>query len=602
MSALICVFNRDAEPVEPGVPSSMLEVLQHRGPDGANQVLLGSAALGIQRFDSLPEDGSCVQPLLDQGEGIAFVFDGRLDNREQLSALLDLPRSAARADAELAAGAYARWGEDAFARLIGSFVLVAVHQRDRRVVLARDALGDRTLYYLLDHRRLLVASEPCALLRHPSVSRKENPAHVAAYFNLEWPADGHTVMQGIDELLPAHYLVVDERRSRTIRYWRMQRTDEYRRWEPGDIHERYLELFTRAVARRSRSNGKLAVSLSGGLDSTSVAAIAARHGKLAAFSFFFEAFPNCDERPNINAVLDMLGLEHHWLCGDEFYPLAQPAFETVSINSPESNPFGLLKLNLYRLASKHHYRTMLTGDGGDLFYLARAYFLLDLLLAGEYQRFGSEFLREWKAMMRGDKAARQAIVRILPLSELKRLVKRPLKPWLTRHARNSLPPYRLSPLVPPGRLGLDRYDRAIGMFASRSECLDTRLSAMAGVERRNPYRDRQLVEFMVNLPQFHLHQRGCEKKLVRHAMQGLLPDTVLQSGRAGLLYDLFAAGVTRRRDQVSSILFRPDTAWQQFVDPAPVEKYLASGRDTDSIAMATWRCITYELWRDRFYN
>ena len=208
MSALICVFNRDTEPVEPGVSLSMLESLEHHGPDGANHVLLGPVALGIQRFNSLPEDVSCVQPLVDQEAGIAFVFEGRLDNREELSTLLDCPHPVSRADAELAANAYARWGEDAFKKMIGSFVLVAVHLRDRRVVMARDALGDRTLYYLLDHRRLLIASEPCALLRHPSVRKKENPAHVAAYFNLEWPADGSSVMEGIEELLPGHYLAV----------------------------------------------------------------------------------------------------------------------------------------------------------------------------------------------------------------------------------------------------------------------------------------------------------------------------------------------------------------------------------------------------------
>jgi asparagine synthase (glutamine-hydrolysing) len=217
MSAFVCVFHRDASPVSTVTLEPMMAALQHHGPDGSDALIRGGIALGFQHFRTLPEDKDGEQPILNATDNTAFMFDGRLDNREEIEKALELHRSPPLSDAELAQAAHRRWGDSAFPRLLGPFALLAADLSANRITLARDALGDRTLFYYLNQRRLVVASEPGAVVHHPAVTAQEHPARLAAFFNPGWPAGGSSVFQAVNELLPGHCLAVSARTSRLTR-------------------------------------------------------------------------------------------------------------------------------------------------------------------------------------------------------------------------------------------------------------------------------------------------------------------------------------------------------------------------------------------------
>jgi asparagine synthase (glutamine-hydrolysing) len=602
MSAFVCVFHRDASPVSTVTLEPMMAALQHHGPDGSDALIRGGIALGFQHFRTLPEDKDGEQPILNATDNTAFMFDGRLDNREEIEKALELHRSPPLSDAELAQAAHRRWGDSAFPRLLGPFALLAADLSANRITLARDALGDRTLFYYLNQRRLVVASEPGAVVHHPAVTAQEHPARLAAFFNLEWPADGSSFFQAVNELLPGHCLAVSARTSRLTQYWRLRRSDEYRRWRPQAVQERYRELLDTAVACRLRSNSPVAISLSGGLDSTSIAALACRHRPISAYSFVFDTLPACDERDNIHSVADALGLEYHWLRGDDLYPLADPEFETVSTNSPDANPFGLLKSALYAAAAQRRHRVMLNGDAADLVLTGKLYYLRDAFACGQFSMACRDMVRELKAAARGNETARNVLRRLLPFNGIRQGRSHRLRDWLTPAASANLPPLQYSPLVPPQRFGGDRFDKAVSMFAARSECLDTRLSARAGVERRSPYRDRRLVEFIANLPQHHVFRPGLDKRLVRESMAGVLPAAVIQAPRSGLLYELFQRGLGEKRTFVSQLLQRPGAGWPEFVESRAVNDYLSGNTSSGVASTVVWLCLCYELWRRKAYT
>ena len=189
----------------------MIKALSVRGPDGCDQLVRGWIGLGHQHFWTTPESSGERQPLSDVRAEVVLVFDGRLDNREELLATLDVKHLDSRgvpSDAELVLAAYQRWGEEFCGHLIGPGALVIVDLERRQVLCARDPLGDRTLFYNLDHSRLLVASEESGLLAHPEVGADFDETHLACFFALRVPSGGSTFFQQVRELLPGELLRV----------------------------------------------------------------------------------------------------------------------------------------------------------------------------------------------------------------------------------------------------------------------------------------------------------------------------------------------------------------------------------------------------------
>ena len=281
MSGIVGMWNLDGKPVEPELLARMSATLAHRGLDGEAMWIEGPVGLACQLFRVTPESEKETQPLVDS-RGIVLVFDGRLDNREELLASLkdSYQVSSSSPDPAFVLAAYEAFGDRLPERLAGDFSLGLFDPNRQQLLLARDAIGIRPLYYCRTRDAILFASEIKALLAHPEVSTRPNDNVLAQYFiGRQQETRGMTFFEGVWSLLPAHTVVCTPQGFVTRRYWDFDASKPIRLGSFAEYADAFREHFERAVRRRLRTMYPVAVSLSGGLDSSSVFCLAETIGR-----------------------------------------------------------------------------------------------------------------------------------------------------------------------------------------------------------------------------------------------------------------------------------------------------------------------------------
>lgn len=274
MSAIHGLIRLDGPPVEPAELAAMAQPMAHWGPDGGGRWREGPAAFGQliahRTPNALHEDG----PVTVAGGTVVVTAAGRLDNRDELRA--ELRAKPATADGRLIALAYERWGQDAVRHLLGDWAFAAYHPRERRLVLARDHYGQTALYHHHDRGTFAFASSLKGLLALPHVPRRLNELRLAQHLAV-WATDGAATMyEGVQRLPPAHVLTFDDGSVRTREYWRPEDAPDVRLGSDAAYVEQFVELFAAAVRTRLPPDADAASTLSSGLDSGAVTALAAR--------------------------------------------------------------------------------------------------------------------------------------------------------------------------------------------------------------------------------------------------------------------------------------------------------------------------------------
>ncbi len=577
----------------------VLALLAHRGPDGSRVARTPFAVVAHQHHWTTPEEVGERQPLVIAGGRFQVSLDGRLDNRDDLLRLLGRHGSADRAmsDASLLLVAFERWGEECFGRLLGPFAAVVFEPLRRRVVCARDAMGSRTLFYHYDDRRFVAASEERAVLAHPAVEEAPDRRRLAWHMALRVPEDGSTFFRGVCELLPGELLVIEEDRVRRRRFRRPRPATGLGRLSDGECAERFAETMDRSVAARLRAVGPPAVLMSGGLDSTSVAAVASRRlGRSGAppptpISWVFDELPDCDERRYIAATCRSIGTRPVLLNGDDSWPLRRPGTWSANPNTPEENPYRLLKTAAYDTAAGLGGRVLLTGGGGDQLWTGAAWWLADLLAAGRPLTAGVELARE----LCGHRGrALGGLRRALGLPALRRATG---SGWLSGEAlRFVTAGGGRAAAAPRGR---ERWQGLMGAREARGATIEIFHAARAGIELRHPFRDLRLVELMLGMPAHQIYRGGRKKHLLRVALRGLLPPEVLGRSSVAGLAALYRRGVDEREvARVRELLSPADAAGRCMVRPEWLGEATRRPRSS-SEELVLWHLLSLELWRRR---
>ena len=364
-----------------------MERLDHRGPDGSKVVLAGNIAMGHWHFWTTPEEVGERQPLELKDWPFKIVLDGRIDNREELFSKLgsapDDDRSLS--DAALILHAYARWGEECFEYFSGEFALAIFDEEKKEMICARDHLGDRTLFYTVNSAQVVIASEPWAVAGINASRPKLNERAIADYFALKAPEDGQTLFDNVYELLPAHRMTVTATDQIIFRYWRPDPNKKIRFQTDGEYAEQFLNLLEESVRCRLRSIEPVGILMSGGLDSTSMASLAARMitpQQLTTISYVFDELPDCDERQYINAVKERWHTDSIQILSDDAWPYKDWENWPPNPNQPEGNPYRLIKERAYQRAHEEGFRVLLTGGFGDHLYDGTEAWMADLLQEG----------------------------------------------------------------------------------------------------------------------------------------------------------------------------------------------------------------------------
>lgn len=358
---------------EQEVLSGMVDRLRHRGPDEQGYFLDGLVGLGQCRL-SIIDLESGKQPLFNEDRSVAVILNGEIFNYLELRDMLETRghRFYTKSDTEVLVHCYEEFGLDFLSVLNGQFALALWDESERRLVLARDRLGIRPLFYSrLQDGSIVFASEIKALLAHPQIQARIDPAGVEQVFTTWVTIPPRTVFESIYELPPASIMVVTPEKAVTKRYWKLSfPLCEQLEERPLDYYcQRLEELLDNAVALRLRADVPVASYLSGGIDSAIISTIAKRYynSGLRTFSVMFSD-PHYDERTYQYEMVKHLDTRHVSVdvdiakIGANFADVVYYAEKPLVRTAPA--PLFLLS----ELVRKHNIKVVLTGEGADEFF------------------------------------------------------------------------------------------------------------------------------------------------------------------------------------------------------------------------------------------
>jgi asparagine synthase (glutamine-hydrolysing) len=354
----ICGFNwSDGVLIE-----QMKALLVHRGPDDHGSYVAEGVSLGHRRLSivDLSENGR--QPLSNEDGSVWITFNGEIYNhaelRERLEAKGHVFRS--RADTESVVHAYEEYGLDFVKHLTGMFALAIWDARERRLVLARDRLGIKPLYYTLQGTQIRFASEIKALLADPLVPRKVRPQGLFDFMGYEFVPAPHTLFEGIHKLMPGCLLVVEPSGARLSRYWSLERREP----GPGAQHQALLEILERSCADHTMSDVPLGAFLSGGIDSSTVVSFLSRStpATLQTFALGYRE-RSFSEFEYARQVAEHFKTQHRELL---IPPVDAAAIERSvwHLDEPTTDPSNLPFMLICEEA-RRYVKVCLSGDGSD---------------------------------------------------------------------------------------------------------------------------------------------------------------------------------------------------------------------------------------------
>ncbi|MCU1282308.1 MAG: asnB, partial [bacterium] len=338
-----------------------------RGPDDAGTFLDGTALLAFRRLSILDLAGGH-QPMSTPDGACTVVFNGEIYNFVALRARLEALGHAfvTRSDTECILHAYRQWGADCVAELDGMFAFALWDARARRLLLARDRFGKKPLYYYADGARIAFASTLTALLQHPAVPRALDRDALAEYLAVEYVVAPRTILSNVRKLPAATRLVFDADggRTTTTRYWELRVDGTRFRGTPADAAVELEALLQASVKKRLVADVPLGVFLSGGVDSSTVAALAARERSgIETFSIGFSD-PSFDESRWARRAAAHLGTRHH----EEELSLDDAAAIVADLGSILDEPVAdgsIVPTYLLSRFARRHVTVALGGDGGD---------------------------------------------------------------------------------------------------------------------------------------------------------------------------------------------------------------------------------------------
>jgi asparagine synthase (glutamine-hydrolysing) len=623
MSAVIAVFNRLGAPVAAEKLASLLAASPQRGPDGAQTWHAGQTALAHLHFWITPQERGEQQPLYNQAFDLAVTADARLDNRDELFELLDIDphEQDTLSDASLILLAYHCWAERCAGYLRGDFAFVIWDGARQQLYAARDVLGNRDLAYAVDQGQCVLASEVAQVLAYTVPAASLNEGKLAEYI-LMLGADQHeTLYQDIYYLPPGHYLLASREQFSVTRYWDIDPTARIRYRQDEDYAGHYLELLNAAVKSRLRSFAPLGVSLSGGLDSTSLAAIIASQSTdsppaahLKTFSYIFDELRQCDERRWILPLAQMYDLDVRPIPCDDLWTLKNPDQWPLARDYILSDSYAWLPDAVAQAAGQDGCRLLIGGYYGDTLFGGGYYWAAELLAEMRLGELAKTGITRRQSIDPKLDFFEYGLRAFLPHS-LKRLYRRRrprslaewqpiLQPDFIRRTdllarKQQADGFGSEKFTRPGLLG--RYQSLFHNSTAQGAAATRRFYNQYGVELEAPYQDRSLVEFVMALPADQLYRPGRDRWVQRNAMAGLLPEMVRERTQKTSFDALFRKGIQQERSTILELFRQPQVVARQIVNASWLSSQLASLSPESPGMNQLWLVLCLEMWLKRYF-
>ena len=605
----------------------MADRIVHRGPDQEGFFCTDGMSLGFRRLSiiDLSENGS--QPMFNEDNTVCLVFNGEIYNFQELRPQLEAKghRFRSNTDSEVILHGYEEYGIDVVNHLRGMFGLALYDTVRKRLLLARDRIGIKPLYYTRQNGRLVFGSEIKSILQDPGVERQVNHQALYDYLGFEFVPAPETMFAGISKLPAGHLLVWENGQASVRRYWDLS----FRPAAPMPRFEEAVEQLREhldiAVKSHLVSDVPLGVFLSGGLDSSCLVALMRRHisGPLKTFTIGYED-KTFSELDYAQIVADHCQTDHRVLRLDSL----KPAYVEETLYHLDEPMTDLSTVPLYLLCkqAREHVTVCLSGEGADESFAGYDRF--------KASRLNSSYFNLLPRVVRHQLVARMA--RLLPdqpqkkgvINMLKRFVEGATLPEDGQHLRWQ---YFLNTTLEQGLFqsgfrshingdpfwqvrehdsrcdALDRVNREIYLdmrFMMTDSVLMKvdRMSMASALEIRVPLLDHVLVEFLASLPGDWKLNKMTTKYIFRAALKGLLPDKIVHRGKQG--YSLPVKHLLRGELRTYMVeRLHDSTVLRETMDMAYIDRLIA---EHDALKHnhnhILWALLNVAIWHDRFFR
>jgi asparagine synthase (glutamine-hydrolysing) len=618
--------SRDGRPGDRAALERMCVALEHRGPDSRGLHIDTGVGLGIQRLRVI-DLATGDQPIFNEDGSIAVVLNGEIYNYRELRQELERSghRFSTHSDTEVVAHLYEEDGPELVHRVQGMFGLAVWDARRRRLLLARDRVGKKPLYYSERDGELSFASELAALLQDERVPRDVDHRALDAYLAYRWVPAPMTAFRAVRKLPPASTLVFEDGRATVSRYWQLDFARKRMVGDPREIHEELRAHIRSATAKRLVSDVPLGAFLSGGIDAAAVVAAMAEASsepvKTFSIGFTSEKF---NELPLARIVAERFGTEHHELVVE---PHALELIPRIvrHYGEPFADDSALPSFYVAEMA-RRHVTVALNGDGGDESFggypryavnqasaqLERLPLSLRRLLAAAGMRVPeSGTIDSWASRVRRaaetlalDGAGRY-VAYMTHLNGLRR--ERLYTDEYRRLVGDSVAfdvmgrPWRASSAGSVVDLMLDV---DVQTYLPDDLLVKMDIATMAAsLEARSPLLDPELMQFAASLPA-DLKVRGRETKVIlRSALRGWVPDEILDAPKRGFRLPLGDWFRGELRGFARDVLLDRRAVQRGYFDESYVRELL--DRHVGGVqdhSQGIWTLLMFELWHQEFID
>ena len=610
----------------------MRELLAHRGPDDFGEYIRSLddkgpfVFFGHRRLSIIDLTGGH-QPLSNENETVWVIFNGEIYNFRELKE--DLERRGhqfkTRSDTEVIAHSYEEYGEECFKRFNGMFAIGIWDEKKNRLTLARDRLGKKPLYYSFMNETFLFASELKAISNYPDFRRKVDPLSLMKYLFFEFIPCPDTIFHDAKKVPPASYLKWDGRGIEVREYWSpFDSRKPQRKLSEAEAELRMTELLRQSIKRRLISDVPLGIFLSGGIDSSAVAALAQREdpGKIETFSIGFED-ASFDESRYALLASKHIGTKHHEQTMRPADLLDLVPHLADILDEPMADA-SILPTYLLSKFTRKYVKVALGGDGGDELFAGYPTYLAHKF-ARQYERFMVPFhpiltflgnllpvsdnnisfdfkVKKFLSGVGYEDSIRNFVwLGSFPFPDLHKILRSEISPQLdqTRLVEAILAYERAFPSADRTSL-LQFLDLKLYLQEAILVKVD-RASMACSLEVRAPFLDHELVEFVMGLPSSFKLKGFTSKYILKRAMKSFLPKEVVYRKKKGFGVPI-AKWVKGPLKELFGDLLSPDRIGREgFFNPKYVatllRDHLINKKDNRK---QLWTLLVWELWVRRY--
>jgi asparagine synthase (glutamine-hydrolysing) len=613
------------EPVDVSLVQRMMDMLVHRGPDDEGMYVEQQVVLGHRRL-SIIDLNTGKQPISNEDGTVWIVFNGEIYNFVQLrDELLQAGhRFQTQTDTEVIVHLYEQYGEHCVDRLSGMFAFAIWDVRKKKLFLARDRVGIKPLYYSVNEKSVIFASEIKALMADPSVKREIDLQTIDKFLTFFYTPGPETMFRSIRKLPPGHYLICEDGKFQLHQYWDLTFTGETRKWSLNDTTAELVDLLRETVRSHMISDVPVGVLLSGGVDSTGLLSFCpeATNKKVKTFTIGFGGEQFADERTYARLAAQRYGTEHYEMTiSPEDFRDFMPTY-VRHMEEPVCEPPAIALYYITRLASEH-VKVLISGEGGDEAFAGyqkyrNVVWLERIKQLGWPWAGGAELMLNGLSSIGASRFTRYAALMQIPLEEYYYSCSAgPQSPFVRLREELYAPGFRTQ--IDPER-SLQYIHDCFSAVRSGSPLnkmlyVDTKswlpddllvkadkMTMANSVELRVPFLDHKVLEFAASLPTEYKLKGLTTKYILKRALNGRVPEQVINRKKAGFPVPLQSWFTGELKDFSRDVLFDSRTLARGYFRKNAIESLLQQAEKERMYGKEIFSLIVLELWHREFVD